>query len=162
MSDRKARLRQEIESDHAACMAILARVMPEQWDHLVPSDEGAEWKARDVLAHLAVSEGGQLGQVTRCIAGEVTVPDDFDLTRFNRRSAAKQAGRSPAEMLAEIEAGHQKVLETLDQTDESHFDKTGRHARGDVITVERFFGRITRHRRRHAEELARAVGIPAA
>jgi hypothetical protein len=159
MSDRKARLRETIESDHAAAMAILRRITPQQWDQPAPSDEGAAWKARDVLAHLAVSEGGQLGQITRCVKGEVTVPDDFDLHRFNRRSVQKQAERSVDELLNDIETGHQQVLAALEALPETDLDKTGRHARGDTLTVEQFFHRITEHRRLHAQELAQTIGL---
>jgi len=111
----------------------------------------------DVLAHLAVSEGGQLGQINRCLAGEKPVPDDFDLTRFNRRSVQKQADKSVADMLREIETAHAQVLELLDKVSEADFDKSGRHARGDILTVEQFFIRTTEHRREHAEQLQRTL-----
>jgi hypothetical protein len=110
-----------------------------------------------VLAHLAVSEGGQLGQITRCLAGQMTVPDDFDLNRFNRGSVRKQADKSTADLLREIEKMHAQVLTTLDTVAEADLDKTGRHARGDTLTVEQFFRRITEHRREHAEALQRTL-----
>lgn len=157
MSSRKDSIRQTVLADHAACMAILNRFTPEQWEQLVPSEEDAPWKARDVLAHIAVSEGGQLGQLQRCVKGEVTVPEDFDLRRFNRRSVQKQADRAVADMLNEIETGHAQVLAALDAVAEADLDKKGRHARGDILTVEEFFTRITDHRRQHAEELKRAL-----
>lgn len=159
MTDRKARLRQTIEADHAACMAILRRLTPEQWAMPVPSDEDHEWKARDVLAHIAVSEAGQLGQINRVLAGGQGVPDDFDLKRFNRRSAEKQAATSVEELLARLERDHAEVLKALDLVDEADLDKTGRHARGDTLTVEQFFHRTTEHRRQHAEEIARSLGL---
>ena len=159
MIDRKAQLRETIQADHEASLAILRRLTPEQWAQPVPSDEGAEWKARDVLAHLATSEGGQLGQITRLLDGKETVPGDFDLTRYNRRSVEKKAAQSVPELLTIIERDHEEVLKALDTVDVADFDKTGRHARGDTITVERFFRRITSHRRRHLEELAAAVGL---
>lgn len=157
MTDRKQRIRERIEADHAASLAILNSLTESDWDKPVPSDEGFGWKARDVLAHLAVSEGGQLGQLTRCVAGEVTVPDDFDLARFNRRSVQKQAEKPVPALLAEIERGHAEVLKALETVGEADLDKSGRHARGDVITVEQFFTRITEHRREHAEQLQQAV-----
>lgn len=157
MSSRKDALRQSLEANHTACMVILHAFTPEQWEQPAPSEEDAPWKARDVLAHMAVSELGQLGQITRCLAGEVTVPDDFDLRRFNRRSVQKQAEKTPAQMLADIEAGHAQVLAALANMAEADLDKTGRHARGDILTVEQFFFRITEHRRQHAEELQRAL-----
>ena len=152
-------IRQTILADHAASMDIFSRITPEQWEKPVPSDEGAEWKARDVLAHLAVSEEGQLGQITRCLAGEATVPDDFDLTRFNRRSVQKQANKPVEDLLNDIKLGHAKVVAALNSIAEGEFDKTGRHARGDVITVEKFFIRITRHRKQHAEQLKETLSL---
>ncbi|MBM4424444.1 MAG: DinB family protein [Chloroflexi bacterium] len=155
---RKDSIRQRITADHAACMTILNRLAPEQWQQPVPSDEGAQWTAKDVLAHLAVSEGGHLGQITRCVAGEEPVPADFDLTRFNRRSVQKQAEKSVADMLKEIETAHAQIVAKLDGVAEADLDKAGRHARGDTITVEQFFIRCTEHRRTHAEQLQKAVG----
>jgi hypothetical protein len=157
MPSRIGAIRQTITADHAAGMAILNRIADEEWQRPVPSDEGAAWRARDVLAHLAVSEGGQLGQITRCLAGQVTVPDDFDLNRFNRGSVRKQADKSTADLLREIEKMHAQVLTTLDTVAEADLDKTGRHARGDTLTVEQFFRRITEHRREHAEALQRTL-----
>lgn len=157
MSERKEKLRAVIAADHAASMTIFRSLSEADWQASVPSEEDAPWTARDVLAHLAVSEGGQLGQITRCLEGGITVPDDFDLARFNRRSVQKQADKSVADLLAQIERDHAEVLRTLDAVPEGELDKTGRHARGDVLSVEQFFHRITEHRRQHAEELQRAI-----
>ena len=158
MSDRKTQLRATIEADHAASMAVFKALSDADWQTPAPSEDDAPWTARDVLAHLAVSEGGQLGQITRCVQGGTTVPDDFDLARFNRRSVQKQAEKSVPDLLAQIERDHAEVLTTLDALDEADLDKTGRHARGDVLNVEQFFHRITEHRRQHAEEIQRALG----
>lgn len=155
MSDRKTALRERLLADHAASLAILRAIPAEQWATPVPSDEGANWTARDVLAHLAISEAGQLSPLRRTLAGEATLPADFDLNRYNRGSVKKRADKTPADLLAEIEAAHAEVLAQLEQTAAADLDKTGRHARGDVLTVEQFFVRITEHRRQHAEELQR-------
>lgn len=157
MTDRKSKLRETILADHAASMAIFHGLSDADWQASAPSEEDAPWTARDVLAHLAVSEGGQLGQVTRLLTGGVTVPDDFDLARFNRRSVQKQAEKTVADLLAQLERDHAEVLAALDAVAEADLDKTGRHARGDTLNVEQFFHRITEHRRQHAEEIQRAV-----
>jgi hypothetical protein len=159
MSDRTDQLRQTIQADDAASMAIFRRLSAEQWDRPVPSDEGAGWKARDVLAHVAVSEGGQLVVIQRVLAGEGGVPADFDLNRYNRRAVQKQAERSVEDFLASIERDHAQALQALDALSQADLDKTGRHARGDTLTVAQFFNRITEHRRQHAEELARHLGL---
>jgi hypothetical protein len=159
VSDRKDKLRQTIEADDATSLAIFRRVSPEQWDKPVPSDEGATWKARDVLSHVTISEGGQLVVIQRILAGNGGVPEDFDLNRYNRRVVQKQADRSVDDMLASIERDHAQVLAALESTGEVDLDKTGRHARGDTLTIAQFFHRITEHRRQHAEELARNLGL---
>ncbi len=159
MTDRKAKLRQTIEADHAASLAIYTRVTPEQWTMPVPSEEGAQWTAHDVLAHVAGSEAGQLGQIQRRLSGGVTVPDDFDVHRYNRRAVQKQAAVPVADLLAVIARDHAAVLAALDAVAEADLDLTGRHARGDTLTIEQFFHRITEHRRQHAEALAATLGI---
>jgi hypothetical protein len=69
----------------------------------------------------------------------------------------KKAALTVPELLATIERDHEEVLKALDAVDEADFDKRGRHARGDTLSIEGFFKRITTHRREHAEELAAAV-----
>jgi hypothetical protein len=159
MSERKDELRQTIEADDAASLAIFRRVSPEQWEQPVPSDEGATWHARDVLNHVTISEGGQLAVIQRILAGQGGVPADFDLNRYNRRAVQKQAERTVDDMLTSIARDHAQVLAALDGTSEADLDKTGRHARGDTLNVAQFFHRITEHRRQHAEELARNLGL---
>ncbi len=157
MSERKQKLRETIVADHEASLAIFNSFSDTDWAAGAPSEEDAPWTARDVLAHLAASEGGQLGQITRLLAGGITVPADFDLARSNRRSVQKQADKNVPALLEQIAAGHSEVLTALDSLPEADFDKTGRHARGDTLTVEQFFHRITEHRRQHAEQLQRAL-----
>ena len=160
MSERKDKLRQTMQADDAASLAIFKRLTPDQWNQPVPSEEGADWKARDVLSHAAVSEGSQLIVIQRVLAGQGGVPDDFDLNRYNRRSVQKQAERTPAELLDNIARDHAQALAALEALDDADLDKSGRHARGDTLTIAEFFQRITEHRRQHAEELARQMGIP--
>ena len=159
MSDRKDKLRRSIQADNAASLAVFKRLSPQHWEQPVPSDEGAEWKARDVLAHLAVSESGQLVVIGRVLAGEGGVPPDFELSRYNRGSVKKQADRSVDDLLSSIARDHTKVLNALEAVSDADLDKTGRHARGDTLTLEQFFFRITEHRRQHAEELARNLNL---
>jgi hypothetical protein len=154
---RKDTIRQQMEADHASSLSILKSLTPEQWAIPVPSDEGAQWVAKDVLSHLAVSEAGHVGQITRAVAGEDPVPPDFDLARFNRRSAQKQADKSVEILLAELESAYAQLLAKLDVIVETDLDKQGRHARGDTLTVEGFFRRCAEHRRQHAEALRSVI-----
>lgn len=157
MSTRKDAIRQRITEDHKICMDILRGFTEAQWATPAPSENDAPWTARDVLIHMAVSEGGQLGQIQRNIKGELTVPDDFDLSRFNRRSVQKNAARPNDDLFNEIETQFKNVLAALAEVAEADLDKKARHARGDILTVEEMFIRVAEHRRQHAEELKKVI-----
>jgi hypothetical protein len=154
---RKDSLRNTLQSNNAASLAILKSFTAEQWQTSVPSESDAPWVAKDVLIHLAVSEGGHVGQITRTVAGEDGVPADFDLNRYNRRSVQKNAEKSVDQLLADIETGFASLLAKLDELTEADLEKKGRHARGDILTVEGFFLRCAEHRLEHAQELKKAV-----
>lgn len=154
---RKDSIRNTMQSNNAASLAILKSLTAEQWQSPVPSESDAPWVAKDVLIHLALSEGGHVGQITRVATGEDGVPADFDLNRYNRRSVQKNAEKSVAELLKDLEDNFGKLVAKLDEVSEADLDKQGRHARGDVLTVEGFFLRCSEHRLEHAQELQKAV-----
>lgn len=159
MSTRIDSIRERITADHTASLAVLNTLTPEHWAASVPSEADAPWTAKDVLAHVAISEGGQLNVLNGVLAGGDPLPADFDLARYNRGSVKKRAEKTIADHLHDIENSHTQVLAKLDEITEADLDKTGRHARGDRLTIEQFFVRITAHRRQHAEELKRALGL---
>ncbi|MBL8046896.1 MAG: DinB family protein, partial [Anaerolineales bacterium] len=80
------------------------------------------------------------------------------LSRYNRSSVKKRADKTVPELLADIEAAYTALLAKLETLSEADLDKTGRHARGDTLTLEGFFRRTSEHRRMHAQELQKAVG----
>ncbi len=157
MTDRKSHIRKTIEENHAASWAILSSIPPEGWARRVYSEESADWTVRDLLAHLADSERGQVGQLQRLLQGSQTLPPDFDLQRWNRSAVAKRAGRAPEEHLSEILAAYHSGLALLESAAEADLDRVGRHARGDDLTVEAYFLRIASHRLEHSLEIQRAL-----
>ncbi len=123
----------------------------------VYGQEGAEWSVRDVVAHLADAESGLLGQVQRLLAGEVTVPEDFDLDRWNRSAVRRSRKHSLADLIHQIDASYQEALATLRSVDETSLDLAGRHSSGAILTVEGFFRRMADHRREHTRDLQAAI-----
>ena len=160
MSSRLSSIREHVEQKHAESWAVLSQLSPGDFGRRAYTDEGAEWTVRDALAHLADAERGQFRQIQRLLAGKSTIPADFDLHRWNRGVVAKRAEQSAPDLLAEIYAGYQEGLALLDTiTDEADFDRVGRHARGDDISVEDFFRRIATHRANHAQEIQLAINL---
>jgi DinB superfamily len=159
MSERKYAIREYVVAQNAASMQVLEALREGDFARPVYSAEAAApWTVRDVLAHLADSERGQLGQVQRLAAGGQTVPPDFDLDRWNRRIVEKRARHLPADLLADIRAAFEGLLALLDNLDEADLDKAGHHPRGDELSVEGYFRRIASHRAEHAAEVQAALG----
>jgi hypothetical protein len=123
----------------------------------VYGDGDSLWTVRELLGHLADSEGGLLGQVRRLIAGEMTVPENFDLNRWNRSAVRKRAGLQVPELLNQIETAYQRALEVLDGMDESLLDLKGLHSSGKVLTAEGFLRRMADHRSEHVADIQAAL-----
>lgn len=154
---RKEDIRAFMEGNNAKSLSILKSITAQQWQTPVPSEEDAPWTAKDVLIHLAVSEAGHVGQITRAATGQDAVPSDFDLNRYNRRSVQKNAEKTVDDLLADIQTAYSQLLAKLDEVSEADLDKTSRHARGDTLTVEGFFRRVAEHRLDHAEIIQNAI-----
>jgi hypothetical protein len=110
------------------------------------------WKVKQVLLHLAMSESGQINAGKAIAAGQPTVPDDFDLNRYNRRQLEKNQDKRPPEILFGMAESRQKLLAFLDGVSADDLDKRGKHGRGDVISLEQLFYRIGEHEAEHSRD----------
>lgn len=157
MSDRKSALADYMQQSHAATWPVLSSLQEADLSLPVFGDGESLWAIADLVGHLADAEAGMLGQVRRLLAGKPTVPDDFDLDRWNRSAVRRSKGRSLPELLNDIRTAHHEALATLQATDETSLDLAGRHASGDILTVEGFFRRMVDHRRDHTGDIQRAL-----
>ncbi len=160
MSARKEALRRHVESRHAQSWPILSALTESDLTRPVYSHGETTWSVHQVVAHLADAERGLLGQVQRLAAGGVTVPEDFDLERWNRAAVAKRAAQPLQALLEEIERAYQETLDFIDSLEERQLDLVGRHATGERLSVEAFLRRTADHRSRHASDIQRALSEP--
>jgi len=156
MSDRKQAIRQHLEVTRAALLDLIAGLEAKDWDRPVASSEGA-WTVKQALAHLAAAEPGQLGTGQRMLTSEAKLGEGFSLNIWNQRQVAKRKDRAPADLLNDMAASRQQLLAWIDGLAEADLDKSGQHARGDVITVEQLCFRIGEHEAQHAAEIGRAL-----
>lgn len=157
MSERKASIREHMQRQHAESWPVLNDLSDADLAQPVYSEEATGWTVRDVLGHLADSERGILGQVQRLIAGEVTVPEDFDLDRWNQSAVRKRAEVEVDQLLQDIENAYQDALTFLEDLEDQTLDLRGRHARGDTLSAEGFFRRMANHRARHATDIRESL-----
>ncbi len=156
MSDCKRAIRRHLETTRATLLDAVAGLAPEEWDWPAASSEGA-WTVRQVLAHLAAAEPGMLGTGQRMLTGEAKLGPGFSLDVWNQRQVAKRKDQTPADLLNDLAASRQQLLAWLDGLAETELDKSGQHARGDIITVEQLCFRIGEHEAQHAAEIRRAL-----
>jgi hypothetical protein len=142
---------------HAETWPVLSTLTEDDRRLAVFGDGDALWSIADLVGHLADAEAGMLGQLQRLLAGKPTVPDDFDLDRWNRSAVRRAKSRTYEELLQTMLEAHRATLATLESTPEASLDLTGRHSSGDILTVEGYFRRIVDHRRDHTAHIRRAL-----
>jgi hypothetical protein len=158
MTDRKQAIADHMRHCHEATWPVLTALSDDERRQPALGDGEAAWTVGDVVAHLADAEAGLLGQVQRLLAGKQTVPEDFDLDRWNRRAVRRNRDRPHTDLLEQIRASHLAALETLAATEEAALDLKGRHSSGDILTAEGFFRRMADHRQAHTRDILRALG----
>lgn len=156
LSERKQILHDHLIHTREQLLEVVGQLQPGDWDKVVQSTEGG-WTMKQALLHLATSETGQIGTGKAIAAEQPTVPDDFDLNRYNNRQVEKNKDKQPAEILSGMAESRQKLLAFLEEVPEEALDKRGKHARGDVITLEQLFYRIGEHEADHTVEIKRAL-----
>src|SRR5512142_394142 len=142
--DRKQALRDHLAAARAKLDALAARLGADDWERPVQS-EGEHWTARQMLAHLLSAETGQLATLKGIADGGPGVKEGFDLDRWNNKQVAREAARTPEELLAALGAARRDTLAAIEALSDEQMARTGRHARGDVLSVEQIFYRIGEH-----------------
>jgi hypothetical protein len=159
LSERKHLIHDHLIRTREELLEVIGRMQPGDWERPVQSEEGG-WTIKQALLHLATSETGQIGTGKAIAAGQPTVPDDFDLSRYNKRQVEKNKDKQPPEILFGMAESHRKLLAFLDEVTAEDLDKRGKHARGDVITLEQLFYRIGEHEAEHTAEIAKVLEQP--
>ncbi|MFQ5922703.1 MAG: DinB family protein [Anaerolineales bacterium] len=158
MSERKEALRSHIELRHAETWPVLEGLKDSDLLVEVYSAEEGTWSVKDLIGHLADGESGNLGQAKRLVAGEQTVPPDFDLDRWNRGAVRRAAETSPAELMRVIADSYTSALAFLESLDDRDLDKVGLHSSGEMLTTEGFLRRMVDHRLEHVTDIQAALG----
>lgn len=156
-SSRKSEIRSYIEERHNESWSFLKTLTDEDAGVTLYQDDDYHWTVHTLVSHLADSERGMLGQAQRAVAGKKTIPEDFDLERWNRGVARKSASKTLPEFLDQIHDTHKTGLKFLASLDETQLDIQGRHASGDVLTIEGFLKRIAQHRLEHVQDVKRVL-----
>jgi hypothetical protein len=91
--------------------------------------------------------------------GEETIPADFDLERFNRRSVEKRAETSIEEVRSALATTAAERDAWLDTIDDATLDKQGRHGSMHILSIEKIMNVIADHDLDHANDISRVLKL---
>lgn len=157
-TQRKESWQARLAAERASLLELLAKLTPEQWQTPVFGD-GESWTVATVVAHLIDGERGMSIQIHKTRKGEETIPEGFDLNRWNAGVAKRMGDLSPAELLAALDATRARTIEGLATLRDDEWARTGRHPSRGVITIEQYYETIAGHDRQHASDIRRALGL---
>lgn len=156
-AERTAHWTRKLNESRTALFALLDSLSPEQWQTRVFS-EGNAWSVASVLAHLVESEQGMSIHVHKIRKGEPTIPDDFDLERWNAGLTRRTGDVAPDELMTRAIATRAKTLEVMDSLNDHEWELTGRHPSRGEITVAQYYETIHAHESMHLQDLRAALG----
>lgn len=156
-SEKKNQWQAKLVESRTALLALLNGLDAEAWSTPVFS-EGDTWTIKTVVSHLLDSERGMSIQVHKIRKGEETVPENFDLERWNAGVQKRVGDIAPAELIANLEATRAKTLEVMNSLSDDEWSLSGRHPARGIITIEQYYETIHGHEVIHTGDMAEAVG----
>lgn len=157
-TDKKTVWKQKLAQARMELRILLTSLNPEQWGSIVFS-EGDSWTVSTVVSHLIDSERGMSIHVHKIRKGEETIPEGFDLQRWNA-GVKKRMGNLPSgELLAKLAETRAKTLEVMDSLKEEEWSLTGRHGSRGIITIEQYYETIHGHELSHTKDIKEALGL---
>lgn len=156
--DRKTEWQQKLVASRAALLALLTSLQPEQWTQPVFT-EGDTWTVTTVVSHLLDSERGMSIQIHKTRKGEETIPEGFDINRWNASVQKRVGNLSSAELIAGLEVTRAKTLDVMNSLQDEDWARTGRHPTRGLITIEQYYETIYGHELSHAADMKRALAL---
>lgn len=156
-NDKKAHWCAKLNESRTALNEFVATLGDDDWQTVVFS-EGAEWTVHTIMTHLTESEGGMSVQVHKTRKGQETIPDGFDLDRWNAGVQKRMGDPTSAELMAMMAQTRAKTLEVMESLADEDWGKVGRHPSRGPITIEQYYETIYMHEMTHVEDAKKALG----
>ncbi|MDL1900964.1 DinB family protein [Anaerolineae bacterium CFX9] len=159
MSKRVEILRERLEKSREYLNRVLDAV-GDRWETQVYSD-GAQWNVHQLLIHIAIADIGMLRNMQSIAQGIESVPADFDVERYNRRSVEKRADMTVEEARASLERSRAATEEWLASIDDDTLELAGRHPSMQILTIAQHLKVMSNHEQDHARDIASVLQIDA-
>ena len=118
-----------------------------------------DWSAKDVVAHLSISEDfGSIGRLRRVVAEDAPFLASYDETRELEQSGLRRA--TLAELLARFERQRVEDVAWLRALPAEAYERAGRHEEVGAVTGAELIFQCAYHDHLHLEQLARMLRAP--
>ena len=138
-------------------VAFFQALSPPQLERVIYTD-GAEWRVRDVLAHLTQAEDSLRRLIEGVVQGHSAgTPEDFDLDEYNRRKVQALRALPVAELLREFQVRRERTQAMVAALTAEDLNKQGRHPFLGRATVEEMLKLMYRHEQIHRRDIRRLL-----
>lgn len=148
----RAALLDRFRAGYADVESAIAGISDAELDH--PAPDGG-WTARQVVHHLADSEGTAYVRLRRLIAEDDPVIVGYDEPEYARRL---HYDRPIASSLAVLRAVREASLSLLESLTPSEWERRGTHSESGAYSVERWLEIYASHSHDHADQIRTARG----
>ncbi len=157
-SEKQKYWKQELTQARTELQNLLTSLDEEQLQTVVIS-EGQTWTVLDIVSHLLENERAMSIHVYKIRQGRETVPEGFDLEKWNAGLKERMEPQPLKELLDELAQARAKTLEVLESIGDEEWTLQGRHPLRGTITIEQYYETMAGHDTWHTRDIKKALGL---
>jgi hypothetical protein len=156
MTESNNGLAAKLMSEGEKTKAFFVALSHETWLKPIYTD-GAQWNARETLAHLIQSEASLRKLFQQVVAGGEGAPIDFDIERFNREHTGRLENLSRDELLQRYADERRATVDFANGLTSEQLTLRGRHPAMGDSSVEDMLKMIYLHNSMHVRDIKKAA-----
>ena len=156
--DKKTQYKQKLARARMRLQNLLTSLSEEQWQTPVIGEDQT-WTVLDVVAHLVENEGAMSIHVHKIRQGKETVPEGFDLDKWNAGLKERMENPTSQELLQSLDQTRTRTLAELESLKDEEWSLQGRHPLRGMITVEQYYKTMAMHETWHTNDIEKALGV---
>jgi hypothetical protein len=158
MTDRRAEIIAKLEKNLKNTTSFFRSLSGDQLSVQVYTD-GAEWTAKQVLAHFITIERSMHWLFKDILSGGSGSPEDFDVDRFNLSQTKKLDGLTVEELIEQFRPVREGTIAIVRGITEQDLNREGMHVFLGHGKLERFIIWAYEHVRIHEDDIRKALQI---
>jgi len=156
MPDRKEIILKRLTEEGQKTYEFFSGLSETQLSQQIYSD-GPQWRASDILAHVALAESLFAHYNREVLHGGRGAPEDFDIDAFNAEHTAAGRAAAAAQSLAQFQAARAETIALTETMQEADFDRPAFHPYLGHTTLEQILKTLYRHTMLHERDIRKVL-----